>query len=176
MVGVPGRSKACNTCRQRKIAVRRPFLVCHAQGSHRFEVLMHNVTVSVLSRGPNVRSASSQSGYALDINASGYSLRIRPLSRTVCRRAQRSLFTPQTRAHLSPVGRRVKYYHWSGASRVHVPLQRATPTCNYLLPRMFPSVTRFANSYSASSCTATFPTVLCCHVGVSERIRTHGSC
>jgi hypothetical protein len=160
MVGVPGRSKACNTCRQRKIAVSSSVSCVPRQGSPLTQSADARVTVSVLSKGPNARNVSNQSGYALGTNASEYLSRIMAPFRTVCKPPHQSFFAPRTRAHLSLVGRRVKYCQWSGASRVHMLLRRAAQTCSYPSPRIFPSVTRSASSYLASSSTATCPTVL----------------
>jgi hypothetical protein len=110
MVGVPGRSKACNTCKQRKIAVRRhPHVALPtipvAQNANALS------TVSVLSKGPYVHNASSHSGRAPGTNASAYLLRIMAQLRKVCRPPHRGLFAPRMLDNLPRLGRSMTRYH-----------------------------------------------------------------
>jgi hypothetical protein len=142
MVGVPGRSKACNTCKQRKIAVSRL--------SSRMMVTQtanYDRPISVLSKDPNARSALSQSELAPDTSASEYLFQAMARVRKLCRALHRSLSAPQMldgRRHLQKRGTDC---HYSGQSRAHVFLWSATQNFVWPLPRMFLSDMYLVSSY-----------------------------
>ena len=147
MVGVPGRSKACNTCKQRKIAVSRHHPSVVVEGCWCLKAANYDRPISALLKDPNARSVLSQSEPAPDTSASEYLFQTMVGVRKWCRAPHRSLSAPQmldSRQHLQ---KSVTRCHYSRQRRAHVFLQSTAQNFVYALPRRFLSDMHLVSSY-----------------------------